>query len=127
MKSFYEIGSHLSDKVNHHRYDRFYPLFLESLRDQEFNMLEIGVWGGGSLQLWEEYFPKAYIHGVDINYDSYEIICKSSLNKYVLNYNDLYLEYGNEDEVEVEVEDESESEVEVDIVVMVEEDIEIEV
>jgi hypothetical protein len=72
MKSFYEIGSHLSDKVNHHRYDRFYPLFLESLRDQEFNMLEIGVWGGGSLQLWEEYFPKAYIHGVDINYDSYE-------------------------------------------------------
>jgi hypothetical protein len=72
MKSFYEIGSHLSDKVNHHRYDRFYPLFLESLRDQEFNMLEIGVWGGGSLQLWEEYFLKAYIHGVDINYDSYE-------------------------------------------------------
>lgn len=56
-----------------------------------------------------------------INYDSYEIICKSSLNKYVLNYNDLYLEYGNEDEVEGEVE------VEVDIVVMVEEDIEIEV
>jgi hypothetical protein len=62
-----------------------------------------------------------------INYDSYEIICKSSLNKYVLNYNDLYLEYGNEDEVEVEDEGESESEVEVDIVVMVEEDIEIEV
>jgi len=72
MKSFYEIGSHLSDKISHHRYDRFYPLFLESLRDQEFNMLEIGVWGGGSLQLWEEYFSKAYIHGVDINYDSYE-------------------------------------------------------
>ena len=72
MKSFYEIGLHLSDKVNHHRYDRFYPLFLESLRDQEFNMLEIGVWGGGSLQLWEEYFSKAYIHGVDINCDSYE-------------------------------------------------------
>ena len=72
MKSFYEIGLHLSDKVNHHRYDRFYPLFLESLRDQEFNMLEIGVWGGGSLQLWEEYFSKACIHGVDINCDSYE-------------------------------------------------------
>jgi len=60
-----------------------------------------------------------------INYDSYEIICKSSLNKYVLNYNDLYLEYGNEDEVEGEGEDEVE--VDVDIVVMVEEDIEIEV
>ena len=72
MKSFYNIGFSLSDKVNHHRYDRFYPLFLESLREQEFNMLEVGVWGGGSLQLWEEYFPKAYIHGVDINYDSYK-------------------------------------------------------
>ena len=66
MRSFYDIGYSLSDKVNHHRYDRFYPLFLESLRDQEFNMLEIGVWGGGSLQLWEEYFPKSYIYGVDI-------------------------------------------------------------
>ena len=72
MKSLYDIGYNLSDKIIYHRYDRFYPLFLEPLRDQEFNMLEIGVSGGGSSQLWEEYFLKAYIHGVDIDYDSYK-------------------------------------------------------
>jgi hypothetical protein len=75
MKSFYEIGLSQpgkTDKVSHHRYDRFYPLFLESLRDQEFNMLEIGVGSGGSLRLWEEYFPKASIYGVDIDYSYFE-------------------------------------------------------
>ena len=75
MKSFYEIGLNQpdkTDKVSHHRYDRFYPLFLESLRDQEFNMLEIGVGSGGSLRLWEEYFPKASIHGADVDYNYFE-------------------------------------------------------
>jgi spermidine synthase len=75
MKSFYEIGLNQpdkTDKVSYHRYDRFYPLFLESLRDQEFNMLEIGVGSGGSLRLWEEYFPKASIHGVDVDYNYFE-------------------------------------------------------
>ena len=67
MNDFYNIGKDLTDKVYHHRYDRFYPRFLESLRDQEFNMLEIGVWRGGSLKLWEEYFPKALIYGIDTN------------------------------------------------------------
>lgn len=75
MKSFQEIGIKLTDKINYHRYDRFYPRFLESLRDKKFNMLEIGFGGGnsypfiagGSLKLWKEYFPHAYINVVDIN------------------------------------------------------------
>ena len=67
MKSFYDIGKNLTDKVHHHRYDRFYPIFLESFRNQEFNMLEIGIYRGGSLSLWKEYFPNAKIYGVDVN------------------------------------------------------------
>lgn len=58
-----------------------------------------------------------------INYDSYEIISKNSLTNYVLNYNDLYGEYGNqtkdeeiEIEIEVEVQVQVEEEVEVDFV-----------
>lgn len=66
MRTFKEIGHNLTDKINHHRYDRFYPIFLESFREQEFNMLEIGVDRGGSLALWKEYFPKAHIFGADI-------------------------------------------------------------
>ena len=67
MNDFYNIGKDLTDKVYRHRYDRFYPMFLEPLRTQKFNMLEIGINEGGSLETWEQYFPKASIYGVDIN------------------------------------------------------------
>lgn len=66
IRSFREIGEGLTDKVQRHRYDRFYPLFLERLRDKEFNMLEIGIDEMGSFKLWDEYFPKAKMWGVDI-------------------------------------------------------------
>lgn len=72
MRSFFEIGNKITDKIDHHRYDRFYPRFLENLRAQEFNMLEIGIYEGGSLKLWEEYFPHAQIFGIDINYTECE-------------------------------------------------------
>lgn len=67
MRTFREIGETLTDKVSHHRYDRFYPMFLEGMRNREFNMLEIGIDKGGSMMLWKEYFPKANIFGADIN------------------------------------------------------------
>ena len=66
MKSFQEIGIKLTDKISYHRYDRFYPQFLEPFRNEEFNMLEIGYGDGGGLELWKEYFPQAYINVIDI-------------------------------------------------------------
>jgi hypothetical protein len=63
--SLYNIGLSLTDKIYHHRYDRFYPQFLEKFRKYSFNMLEIGVDSGGSLKLWQKYFPKAKIYGID--------------------------------------------------------------
>ena len=66
MKGFKEIGAGLTDKVYHHRYDRFYPLFLEPIRALDFNMIEIGLDAMGSFKLWSEYFPKAKIWGIDI-------------------------------------------------------------
>ncbi|MEZ5346340.1 MAG: glycosyltransferase [Pyrinomonadaceae bacterium] len=45
-------------------YDRHFSRF----RNKEINVLEIGVYYGGSLQMWKEYFgPKANIYGIDIN------------------------------------------------------------
>ncbi len=67
MKTFKEIGQSVTDKITQHRYDRFYPMFLEPLRNQEFSMLEIGIDRGGSLSLWKEYFPYAKIFGADIH------------------------------------------------------------
>lgn len=47
-------------------YHRFYPYFLAPLRNTAISLLEIGLDVGGSLKLWEEYFPKAKIFGADI-------------------------------------------------------------
>ena len=44
----------------------FYEMFFSSLRDAPLTIFEIGVYKGGSLHTWEEYFPKAKIIGADI-------------------------------------------------------------
>ena len=52
-----------TDKIREHGYDRFYPYFLEHLRDQEgLNMLEIGYNLGYSYQMWLQYFPKGNVY-----------------------------------------------------------------
>lgn len=49
-----------------HDYLRKYEFFLYPLRDQEFTLLELGVYKGASLKTWSDYFSKARIIGVDI-------------------------------------------------------------
>ena len=45
-------------------YERYFAAF----RDKEVVILEIGVFHGGSLQMWKSYFgDKAKIYGIDIN------------------------------------------------------------
>jgi hypothetical protein len=45
-----------------------YDRHLERLRGQPVNVVEIGVFNGGSLEMWSHYFgPQAHICGVDIN------------------------------------------------------------
>ena len=45
-------------------YDRYFSKY----RGTDVRFLEIGIFQGGSLQMWKDYFgPKAKIFGVDIN------------------------------------------------------------
>ena len=68
MNDLYNFGSkHGTDKITHHGYQYSYPKYLEGLRSEEFNMLEIGYLGGHSCRMWEEYFPKAKVFAMDIN------------------------------------------------------------
>ena len=53
-------------KITQHGFHRFFPLFLDHLRNKEITMLEIGTEENKSLAMWEEYFPKARIYGIDI-------------------------------------------------------------
>ena len=43
-----------------------YEELLEHLRDEEFALLELGVFGGQSLEMWRDAFPRATVVGVDI-------------------------------------------------------------
>src|SRR6476660_4850889 len=53
-----------TDKIPN-RYLQYYDPFLEQLIDQPIRLLELGVFRGGSLQLWQDYFPYGLIVGVD--------------------------------------------------------------
>jgi hypothetical protein len=67
-KSFLELCRDTgTDKVNPHGYHFFYPSFLDRMRDETFNMLEIGYGTGQSVKMWCEYFPKCNIFCIDIN------------------------------------------------------------
>jgi hypothetical protein len=51
----------------HHYFD-IYTRYFERYRDRPITMLEIGVFRGGSLRMWKEYFhPDSTIVGIDID------------------------------------------------------------
>jgi hypothetical protein len=55
-------------KWNH--YFDIYDRHFRQFRGHEVHVLEIGVYSGGSLDMWRDYFgPKAIIYGVDIEPD----------------------------------------------------------
>jgi RHS repeat-associated protein len=64
-----EIGLKFgTDKSSiYHNYLSFYERFFERYRDEPIKLLEIGVAGGASLAMWNEYFPQALIVGADID------------------------------------------------------------
>lgn len=69
---------HQSDKWNGHWYAGPYANHLSKFRETNLTMLEIGVGGyddpkagGASLRMWEEYFPRGKIVGLDYYDKSY--------------------------------------------------------
>ena len=63
--SLTEIGRKFgTDKVDHN-FTAFYDGLFECLRGDTFNLLEIGVFFGSSIRMWNEYFPNATIYGAD--------------------------------------------------------------
>ncbi len=70
-KSFFELSKNAgTDKVTHHGYHFFYPTLLEKMRDEKFNMLEIGYGSGESMKMWCEYFSKVNFFCIDISVET---------------------------------------------------------
>ena len=71
MKKFNELfKTHTGEGIlKWSNYGDIYDKHFASFRDQPINILEIGVLRGGSMRMWEKYFPNANIFGIDIDKD----------------------------------------------------------
>lgn len=49
-----------------HGYTQHYLEHFRLIKDEKIRILELGIAGGGSLRLWEEFFPNADIIGADL-------------------------------------------------------------
>jgi len=66
----WNIFTGISSGIVHkwHHYIPIYETHLTQYKNQEVRILEIGVDGGGSLELWRKFFgEKSIIYGIDIN------------------------------------------------------------
>lgn len=64
---YYNKTSYSTDKGTTHSYIETYDTIFEKYKYSEMNILEVGVQTGGSLKLWNDYFPNAMIYGYDFN------------------------------------------------------------
>lgn len=65
LQELYATGNYDTDK-GYHSYLPVYDELFAPFKDQEINLLEVGYFKGGSLRLWEDYFTRGLIHGIDI-------------------------------------------------------------
>lgn len=49
-----------------HDYTQIYSQYFHELKDKPLTFLEIGIYKGNSVKLWEKYFPVADLHFIDI-------------------------------------------------------------
>lgn len=63
----YNLTKNSSDKEAYHKYiTNFYNEKFSKLKNENINILEIGVLYGDSLKLWDDFFTNAKIYGADI-------------------------------------------------------------
>ena len=55
-----------TDKNTLHSYLPLYDKLLASKRETAKNVLEVGIYQGGSIKLWKDYFVNATVYGLDI-------------------------------------------------------------
>src|SRR5438309_2343913 len=67
MEEILKTTGYDTDKAKHTHYLRNYEEYFRSLRDKEITLLELGVYHGGSMFLWRDYFRQGLIVGLDFN------------------------------------------------------------
>lgn len=76
MKTNPEAYRHLDDIAlktgtdkgsNFHDYMEAYSQHFDAIKDEPIKFLEIGIYEGSSVKLWEEYFKNAELHFIDVS------------------------------------------------------------
>lgn len=49
-----------------HNYTEIYAQYFAKFRNEPIKFMEIGIYKGSSVKLWEQYFPNAELHFIDI-------------------------------------------------------------
>lgn len=84
-----------TDKNTIHSYLPLYDTLLKSKKDTAKNVLEVGIFSGGSIKLWHDYFTNATVYGLDISpidkiwdgiKNNERIILHASTNAYDTNF-----------------------------------------
>lgn len=57
-----------TDKATFHGFTPIYERHFHGLRNSPLKLLEVGVYEGSSMKMWEEYFLQADLYGVDITW-----------------------------------------------------------
>lgn len=60
------VDNNITDKNTIHSYLDLYQLLFKNKRLTAKNILEVGIFNGGSIKLWNDFFTNANIYGIDI-------------------------------------------------------------
>jgi len=60
------VDNSRTDKNTLHSYLPLYQKLLESKKETAKNVLEVGIYLGGSIKLWSDFFTNAKVYGLDI-------------------------------------------------------------
>ena len=61
------VDDSTTDKNTVHSYLKLYQSLLFSKKETAKNVLEIGIYNGGSIKLWSQFFTNAIVYGLDID------------------------------------------------------------
>ena len=60
------VDNSRTDKNTVHSYLDLYHDLLKHKKETALNVLEVGIYKGGSIKLWDDYFTNATVYGLDI-------------------------------------------------------------
>jgi cephalosporin hydroxylase len=79
MTSIFDFDNSFTDKNTVHSYFNTYQSLFQHKFNDSNNILEVGVYHGGSIKLWNDLFPNSSVFGIDIQ-DNIDNNLKSQLN-----------------------------------------------